>query len=82
MIHKLTTFYLGLDQLDMAEKYMAKGLTLDSTHAQLLGVKAKLAYAKKDYSAVVYAIDQCLFHGMDKFLILSGYLSSKVADHV
>ena len=29
-----------------------------------------------------YAIDHCLFHGVDKFLILSGYLSSKVADHV
>ena len=29
-----------------------------------------------------YAIDHCLFHGVDKFLILSGYLSSKVVDHV
>ena len=29
-----------------------------------------------------YAIDHCLFHGVDKFLILSGYLSSKVADHI
>ena len=29
-----------------------------------------------------YAIDHCLFHGVDKFLILSGYLSSKVVNHV
>ena len=29
-----------------------------------------------------YAIDHCLFHGVDKFLILSGYLSSKVVDHL
>ena len=29
-----------------------------------------------------YAIDHCLFHGVDKFLILSGYLSSKVVDYV
>jgi tetratricopeptide (TPR) repeat protein len=65
VIHKLTTFYLGLDQLDMAEKYMAKGLTLDSTHAPLLGVQAKLAYAKKDYSAVVHTINQCLRHQND-----------------
>ena len=65
VIHKLTTFYLGLDQMEMAEKYMTKGLTLDSTHTQLLGIKAKLAYAKKDYSAVVHAIDQCLHYQND-----------------
>jgi glucose-1-phosphate cytidylyltransferase len=29
-----------------------------------------------------YAIDHCLFHGVDNFLILSGYLSSKVVGHV
>jgi glucose-1-phosphate cytidylyltransferase len=29
-----------------------------------------------------YAIDHCLFHGVENFLILSGYLSSKIADHV
>lgn len=29
-----------------------------------------------------YAIDHCLLHGIENFLILSGYLSSKVADHV
>ena len=29
-----------------------------------------------------YAIDHCLFHGVDKFLILSGYLSAKIVDHI
>lgn len=29
-----------------------------------------------------HAIDHCLFHGVDKFLILSGYLSFKVVDHI
>jgi glucose-1-phosphate cytidylyltransferase len=29
-----------------------------------------------------YAIDHCLFHGVENFLILSGYLSSKVDEHV
>jgi len=29
-----------------------------------------------------YAVDHCLFYGVDKFLILAGYLSSKVVDHV
>ena len=29
-----------------------------------------------------YAIDHCLFHGVENFLILSGYLSPKVEDHI
>lgn len=29
-----------------------------------------------------YAIDHCLFHGVENFLILSGYLSSKVDNHI
>lgn len=33
-------------------------------------------------SIIDYAIDHCSFHGVDNFLILSGYLSSKVVDHI
>jgi glucose-1-phosphate cytidylyltransferase len=29
-----------------------------------------------------YAIDHCLFYGVENFVILSGYLSSKVSDHI
>jgi glucose-1-phosphate cytidylyltransferase len=32
-------------------------------------------------SIIDYAIEHCSFHGLDNFLILSGYLSSKVVDH-
>jgi len=85
VIHMLTIFYIGLDEFDMAKEYLKKGLTLDSTHIQLLLVKAKLAYAQKDYAAIVHAITKCLPYQNDTSayqLKLLGIAYFHLDDHV
>ena len=59
--------YLAVDDFvdeDVAkiitEEYLEKGLALDSANVQLLLIKAKLAYARKDYVTIVHAITKCL----------------------
>lgn len=68
VILKIAELYTEFDNKEAADNYLKKGLVLDSTNTQLLVVKTKLAYLKKDYFEIVSVITQSLNYQTDTTL--------------
>lgn len=63
VIDQLSSIYLGLGQLDYAERMLDKGFSLDPQNIKLLYNKANLYNKRKDYHEVIQAVEGAMVQG-------------------
>ncbi|MFN7115410.1 MAG: tetratricopeptide repeat protein [Saprospiraceae bacterium] len=62
-IDQLSNLYLQSDQLDYAELVLRNGLNIDPNNIRLLQNKARLCNKRKEYPAVIQAIEKTMAQG-------------------
>ena len=63
VIDQLSAIYLGMGQLDYAERMLDKGFNLDPKNIKLLYNKANLHNKRKEYTKVIEAVEGAMMQG-------------------